>query len=244
MSTSDRSSISAGRSYVTAGRLVCRPHRAGRSRAALASPSLWTRCFRGEQRAWEEFFATCTPDLRRLVGYFLGPHRRDAETIEEIVARTWYALVRNDAKLLRRCARIPCGCQRRFLAGIVRNEVRRYVRGESDRARRQRQFADLCTDRRRPVPTASDYGTMLEDFAQTLNGNERDFFENYLLGSPDSGRVLSDANVWQRRHRLRVKAMHFLQPCDSSEKSPKTYPADCQESCVSCGYDSEIVNGR
>lgn len=205
------------------------PRGAVRRGEAAAESALWARCLAGDEAAWSEFYEARTPELRRLVGYFLPANRRDAETIEEIVARVWYGLVCDDARLFRRCFLEPCVCRCRFLAGIVRNEVRRYARSESERARHGRQFALCCAACRESPPSSLEFGSLLNEFAATLNPKELDFLENHLLGFPCSGDCLSNANVWQRRHRLRVKARHFLDPGNDSTAISEKSPAHCQE---------------
>ncbi len=216
-------------SHAASAPAVGPPGGVGRRGEAAADSALWARCLAGDEAAWDEFYQARTPELRRLVGCFLAANRRDAETIEEIVARVWYALVCDEARLFRRCFIEPCVCRCRFLAGIVRNEVRRYVRCESERARHGRQFALGCAGCGESPPSSLEFGSLLNEFASTLNPKELDFLENYLLGFPCSGDCLSDANVWQRRHRLRMKARQFLHPGDDPAAISEKSSANCQE---------------
>lgn len=176
-----------------------------------AEAALIARCLKGEEAAWKEFYDTHTPDFRRLVRYFLAKDRRTADTVDEIVARVWYALLRDDARLLHRCLDCQRKCPRCFLAGVVRMEVRKYVRSEMDRARHGERFAQCCRGCGASPPSNLEVAALLNEFATTLNAKELDFLESYLLGHPGGGCRLSDANVWQRRHRLRVKLKQFLQ---------------------------------
>ncbi len=187
---------------------------------AGAEAALLARCLAGEAAAWKEFYDIHTPDFCRLVRYFLAQDRRNAETIDEIVARVWYALVRDDARLLRRCVQCQRECPRCFLAGVVRMEVRKYVRSETDRARHGERFAQCCPGCAASPPANREVAALLNEFATTLNARELDFLESYLLSQPDAGGGLSDANVWQRRRRLRVKLTRFLCDADDLEKTP------------------------
>jgi DNA-directed RNA polymerase specialized sigma24 family protein len=182
--------------------------------------ALLARCLAGEAAAWKNFYDTHTPHFCRLVRYFLAKNQRNAETVDEIVARVWYALVCDDSRLLRRCLHCQSTCPRCFLAGVVRTEVRRYVRSEMDRARHGERFAQCCRGCAASPPSNLEVAALLNEFATTLNAKELDFLESYLLSQPSANGGLSDANVWQRRRRLRVKLKRFL--CDSgdSETTP------------------------
>ena len=55
---------------------------------------------------------------------------------------------------------------------------------------------------------------MLNEFTATLTPGEQRFVEEYLLvSSPEDDADhgdLSDANIWQRRHRIRAKLRAFF----------------------------------
>jgi DNA-directed RNA polymerase specialized sigma24 family protein len=175
-----------------------------------SDPSLLARCLSGDRLAWEEFCEACTPELRRLVRFFLG-RNRDDDTTEEIVASVWYALLRDDARILRRYAPERSACLGCYLAGIVRCHVCRYVRAESERSRHACQLACRMKSDLGASALSLDLGVLLNDFAATLNPKELAFLEDYLLSPPNGHNgTLSAADVWQRRHRLRVKLKHFL----------------------------------
>lgn len=60
------------------------------------------RCLAGEPAAWEEFYTQCHEPLLVSVRIMLGPQGSDANLVDEIAARVWYALVANDGELLAR----------------------------------------------------------------------------------------------------------------------------------------------
>ncbi len=170
---------------------------------------LLTRCLSGCEAAWEEFYQARTPELVRHVRHFLSSDRCDAETVEEIVARVWHTLLRDDARILRRYDPERYTGLGRYLAGVSRHVVRRYLRAE-----RLRRSHESVGGRRADVdftPSGLEFGTMLNEFAETLNPREVHFLEEYLLSSPNGDDDdLSPAAVWQRRHRLRRKLLRFL----------------------------------
>ncbi|MDY0167977.1 MAG: hypothetical protein RBS80_15620 [Thermoguttaceae bacterium] len=179
-----------------------------------SDPSLLARCLSGDRPAWEEFYEACTPELRRLVRFFLRT-QRDDNTIEEIVASVWYALLRDDARVLRRYAPERSTCLGCYLAGVVRCHVCRHERAESERLLHVCQLA--CRKKSEFGASASnlDFGMLLNDFVATLNPKELAFLEGYLLSPPNGNNgTLSAADVWQRRHRLRMKLKQFLNAGD------------------------------
>ncbi len=182
----------------------------GSSKSAGFESSLLTRCLSGDRLAWEEFCEECTPELRRLVRFFLGANGDD-DTIEEIVACVWYALLRDDARVLRRYSPGRSSCLGCYLAGVVRRHVGQHRRAEWERLRHTRQLASRV--RSVLVGRAPEVSpdSLLHEFAATLNPKELDFLERYLLCAQDGSQGgLSAGDIWQRRHRLRVKLWHFL----------------------------------
>jgi len=172
------------------------------------------RCLAGDQTAWEEFFADLTPDLVRLVRYFLGRQSSDDQLVEELVARVWYVIVDNDSRILRRYDPDWSNSIGKYLAGVVCRVVRGYLRAEH--SRRNRQWPRGCRSGLAYRPSGFDVGLLLNEFAETLNAKEMAFLEDYLLTHPSAGHHptsigrLSAANVRQRCRRLRLKLEEFL----------------------------------
>ncbi len=182
----------------------------GSLKSAGFESSLLARCLSGDRPAWEEFCEECTPELRRLARFFLGANG-DEDTIEEIVASVWYTLLRDDAQVLRRYSPGRSSCLGCYLAGVVRRHVGQHRRAEWERLRHARQLARRVKSALiGKVPEVSP-DSLLHEFAATLNPKELDFLEKYLLhpqNGSDGG--MSADDIWQRRHRLRVKLRHFL----------------------------------
>ena len=177
--------------------------------------ALVDRCLAGDENAWELLYHHCHPALIKGVRYLLGNDNRDVNLVEEIAARVWYLLLKNDGELLGRFdptrdCRLPA-----YLVGFARNEILQYHRAE--RRRRSHEATGgrllLAGQRSSDLPVLA----MIDEFAMTLNTREQEFLEEHLLSPPpeasgeseDSG--LSKANIWQRRHRLRFKLKAFMQ---------------------------------
>ncbi len=170
-------------------------------------------CADGDQQAWERLYLECHPRLCQAIQYMLWRLGQQDQLTEEIAARVWFALVRDSGRLLGRFdAERDCRFGV-FLVGLARNEILRYVRSERRRLRRER-----IGGRMRIVSDSDSKAEMeqlMREFASTLSDRERDFLQRFLLGDDRAGRApdapeMSDANVWQRRHRLRRKLKSFL----------------------------------
>jgi hypothetical protein len=179
---------------------------------AHADRLLVDRCLAGDVAAWEDLYNQCHFPLCAAIKSLLGPGYRDLNMIDEIAARVWYTLVRNDGELLDRfdpCQDLRLGT---FLRGVARIEIMQYVRAERRRRVREAEAG------RRPHCNSrlSDWqlDVMLGEFTATLTPGEQRFVEEYLLvASPDDDldhADLSDANIWQRRHRIRTKLRAFF----------------------------------
>ena len=124
----------------------------------------------------------------------LGPAGSDFSRVDEIAARVWYALVRNDGELLGQFDRKRETRLGGFLHGLARIEVLQYFRTEY--RRRARETA--CCSRANGGSAVSDWqvAAMIEDFATTLSATEQEFLEEHLLGqSQEEGHDLSDSSV-------------------------------------------------
>jgi len=156
----------------------------------------------------------------RVVKTMLGDQASHVHLVDEITARVWYALVREDARLLSRCEAQEQFQLDTFLMGLARIEILRHRRDQRRRQRhevaggrkamRQRQLSDgeLCR--------------MIDDFVTTLTPQEQQFVDEVLLAPPveDGNRNalgLRKSAVWQRRRRIRRKLEAFLAEPDLRE---------------------------
>ena len=176
---------------------------------AQADRLLAERCLAGEVAAWEELYGRFHGPLCTAIRGMLGSGGSDSSRVDEIAARVWYALVRNDGELLDSFAPARHIRLAGFLRGLARVEIMRYFRAEY---RRRTQEA-ACPCRGSGASAVSDWQVtaMIEDFATTLTVGEQEFLEEHLLGQREGGgRELSETSIWQRCRRIRLKLKTFF----------------------------------
>lgn len=181
---------------------------------ALSDAALVQQCLGGDEVAWEQLYYRCHPGLLRAIRFLLEPESRDINLVDEIAARVWYQLLRDDARLLskfdpeRDCRLLG------YLVGFARNEIMQHARAERRRRSHEAVGGQLLLRSQR----ASNWpiGPLLDEFAATLNRRERQFLKEFLLLPPAGEKEaaqeeISPTNVWQRRHRIRFKLKAFMQ---------------------------------
>jgi hypothetical protein len=139
----------------------------------------------------------------------LGEGGSDFSRVDEIAARVWYALVRNDGALLNRFDPARHTRLIGFLRGLARIETMQYFRAEY--RRRTQEAACPCPAGGGSAVSDWEVSAMIDDFATTLTEGEQEFLEEHLLGQAEGGeRKLSEATIWQRCHRIREKLKAFF----------------------------------
>jgi hypothetical protein len=177
-----------------------------------ADRALADRCLLGDVAAWEEIYHQCHDPLCVSIKSLLGPGFHDPNLVDDIAARVWYALVKNDGELLDRfdpSRDLRLGV---FLRGLARVELMQYFRAERRRLVREAEAG------RKPSGSSLNewqIGVILNEFTATLTPGERQFVDEYLLSlcqedENADGPKLTDANIWQRRHRIRSKLLKFF----------------------------------
>lgn len=185
--------------------------------AAHADRLLVDRCLTGEVAAWEELYCRYHVFLCDSIKSLLRLGSRDANLIDEIAARVWYLLIKNDGDLLDRFDPEWGLRLASFLRGLARIEMMQYFR--ADRRRQARETEASRRSRISPRISDGQFRAMLQEFLATLTPGEQRFLEDYLLLSPSvasdrESPELSDANIWQRRHRIRVRLLAFFRDDD------------------------------
>lgn len=168
------------------------------------------RCLAGEVAAWEDLYGRFHEPLCRAIRGMLGGGGSDLSRVDEVAARVWYALVRNDGELLGRFDPARHTRLGGFLRGLARIEIMQYYRAEY---RRRAQETACCAARAGRESAASDWevSAMIDDFAATLTPSEQEFLEEHLLGGDETdSQRWSDATIWQRCHRIRTKLKAFF----------------------------------
>ncbi|MBN2292706.1 MAG: sigma-70 family RNA polymerase sigma factor [Pirellulales bacterium] len=175
-----------------------------------ADAALAKRCVAGEVAAWEELYSQCHDPLLFSIEVMLGPGNADKNLVDELAARVWYTLIKDDAKLLskydyRRGAQLIT-----FMMPVAKSELSRYFRDEKRREKRERIALAGKTPHDTSHPDMS-----LAEFLPTLTRREREFYDDNLLGYPVNGSnsatgTFSLANARQLKHRIRTKLLKFL----------------------------------
>ena len=179
-----------------------------------ADQRLVHQCLAGDDQAWERLYRRCHPRLLSAIKHLLGEDGADIHVVDDIAARVWYELLRDDAALLASYDGLREIRLDAFLAGLARIEIMRYVR--SEHRRRSHEFIGgrkMLAEQRTPD---WKFAPMMDEFVSSLTPQERMFMENFLIAIPEpvgegGSMGLSPSNVWQRRHRLRSKLKRFLQ---------------------------------
>lgn len=161
-------------------------------------------CLAGQPAAWDALYHTCHDSLLAAIRRQLGPHKsRNAELVDEIAARVWFVLVRNDGELLNRFDPAFGVRLTSFLAAIAKDLMSRHFRSEVRRSRRE-----AVSLQNRPTATPPSLPPLaLEEFLSTLTPAERTFYDDVLAkGEQDPSRAgYSKANAWQLTSRIHRK---------------------------------------
>lgn len=181
------------------------------SEHVLADRRLVDSCLAGETGAWSLLYRRFHDTLVASIRSFLGRSSSDSSLVDEIAARVWYALVRNDFELLSRFD-VRRGCRlSTFLSVLAKTEARLLLRSE-----RRRRVREQAVSRNESAVKNTDAATQSlseAEFVATLSPAERAFYEDVLKAAvtdPESASRYSQQNTWQLRHRVRRKLERFL----------------------------------
>ena len=167
------------------------------------------RCLAGDVAAWEQIYAQCHEPLLVSIRFMLGVQGKDANLVDEIAARVWYALVAKDGELLARYNPARGAKLVTFMRALARDELAKHFRGE---LRRRKREITAFHDRPRPENDLDLSLDSLPEFLATLTPRERGFCNDYLLAEPSgaAAQTHSSANIWQLTHRIHQKLLRFL----------------------------------
>ena len=187
--------------------------RSGKGRV-LVDQQVVERCLAGDERAWEKLYRKCHPRLRKAIELLLGVDASDGHVIEEIAARVWYALLKDNHRLLAAYDADRDSALDGFLMGLARIEILRYTRSERRRHSHEMSGGRIWLEQQR----VSDWqlATMMDEFTSTLTPGEREYMERFLTGPVDdrTDAELADlppTTIWTRRYRVRRKLNRFLE---------------------------------
>ena len=180
------------------------------SNAVKQDQRLVLDCISGDPAAWAQLYDKFHCRLVSSIRSFLGRAGQDRHLVEEISARVWYALVKNNFELLGRFDQAR-GCRlSTFLSVIGKSEARVLLRSE-----RRRKTREGVASRRESVNGGVEWNSLLtdEDFLATLSPRERSFYFDILMAtSPNtSDESYTQDNQWQLRHRVRKKLEQYFE---------------------------------
>ena len=179
--------------------------------AVAADRQLVDRCLAGDVAAWSLLYQQTHDSLLATIRSFLGRAGHDRNLVEEVAARVWYAVVKDDFALLARFdVRRSCRLST-FLSVLAKSETRMLFRSERRRKSREHLVSrpELDDDVPMPGALASD-----EEFLATLSPAEKTFYLDVLV-APSERRDLaeqgySSENMWQLNYRVRKKLERFI----------------------------------
>jgi hypothetical protein len=224
--TRPRNSVRKGRGSAAA------PGKNTGSEATVNTPSsdrkLIDQALGGVAGAWDVLYHRCHQPLLTAIRAIVGPRSADPNLVDELAARVWYAVVRDQGRLLDRFdPRRECTLTT-YLALLAKDEASRLFRSERRRRRREAVVAGASNDAESPA-NSRHLGTSaitLEEFARTLTPAEKSFYDDIVLrdngDTPDSSATganrprihraseMTQSNQWQLNHRVRRKLERFL----------------------------------
>jgi len=176
------------------------------------------RCLSGDVSAWSEIYQEQHDSLLALIRRFLNRAGRDLNLVEEIAARVWYALIKNDFELLSKFD-VARGCRlATYLAVVAKNETRVLFRSERRRKTRE-QLASRRDITAAPSVVESSRLVADDEFLTTLSQAERAFFQDVLMAPAvdreEAEQAYSAENNWQLRSRVRKKLEQYISQSDA-----------------------------
>jgi DNA-directed RNA polymerase specialized sigma24 family protein len=165
------------------------------------------KCLSGSSDAWTQLYHSAHDRLLAAIRSSLRDVG-DANLVEEIAARVWYALVRNEGALLEQFD-MSRGCRlSTYLSLLAKSEARQYFRSERRRRTREERAS-------RPELSTESLESLLQDeeFLDSLSKSEKDYLQNVLLAVAADSKAdrYSPQNTWQLSHRVRKKLTKYLE---------------------------------
>jgi DNA-directed RNA polymerase specialized sigma24 family protein len=194
--------------------------------SAHADRRLIDRALAGDPTAWEALYQQCHRPLVTAIRAMLRGRAVDVNLVDELAARVWYAVVREQGELLTRFDPAR-GCRlTTYLATIAKDEAGRLFRSERRRRRREAASCDSPSLADSSASQAGHTSVTMAEFEATLTPSERKFYDE-IVAAPHSplnpkssilnpqSSILSpqhrsQANLWQLSHRVRRKLERFL----------------------------------
>lgn len=187
---------------------------AAQKRGILDDRKVIEGCIAGDAASWSLLYERCHEPLLVSIRSFLREAAADIHLVDEVAARVWYSVVRNDCELLARFD-VTKGCRlTTFLSLLARSEARQYFRAE----RRRRAREETAARREAGSDRTQSLGSEIpcDEFLDSLSPSERTYYEKVLI-APTEGSAIDEytaENSWQLRHRVRKKLFRYLEDSD------------------------------
>lgn len=180
---------------------------------AQADQQLAARCLAGEVAAWEELYAQCHAPLVVSIRMMLNGYTTDANLVDEIAARVWYALVDDDGALLTRYSPKRGARLVTFMRALAKDIICRHFRTE--RRRQKHEAAATREKRRQAFGNSRESASSVSEFLTTLTPEEKTFCDEFLLDRPPDGQndghaKRSRPTLWRWTQRVYGKLLRFL----------------------------------
>ncbi len=175
---------------------------------AVSDDQIINSCLAGDSDAWNElyhrFHDPLLATIRSLYRTIIDPN-----LVEEIAARVWYALIKDEHRLL---VRFDPSREIRFttyLALIVKSQAQQHFRDE-----RRRRAREAVTSKPLDSPCLVEHEIALavdfnDQFLKGLTPAEKKFYDRVLI-SVEQEADYTPENTWQLRHRVLAKLQAFL----------------------------------
>ncbi len=158
------------------------PNPESRSHTPASDRLLVDRALTGQSGAWDALYERCHQPLLAAIRAIIANRAADPNLIDELAARVWYAVVRDEGKLLNRFDPSRACSLTTYLALLAKDEASRLFR--SERRRRRRETAVATSDRKTPKKSTAAQTSAritLAEFAATLTPAEKTFYEEIVV---------------------------------------------------------------
>jgi DNA-directed RNA polymerase specialized sigma24 family protein len=164
------------------------------------------QCLLGQSEAWDRLYSLCHDSLCAAIRHFLTTP--DEDLVDELAACVWYALVREDCRLMRKFSESRCVRFTTYLNAIACNVARDYLKSAG--RRRHREVQHLVATRSCNRLDGDDTKIEIEDFVNGLTREEERYLRWSTSNSATHGYFTGIPHRdYRLKHRLKEKLRKF-----------------------------------